>query len=115
MVQVYFATQTKTAVTELNASIRRSLRSVFRTIDSPPPSEFLTSQTDFLEAWRDVSELPPSPFFSEEEEDYVVEQYGIQGFEYSMSLSPCSHRGINSNLTLNSPRILYQSKSSYIV
>lgn len=81
--QVYFGSLTVTAITELNASIRRSLRSVFRTVESPPPEEFLTSPNDFLGAWRNVTEISPPPFFSSEEEDYIVEQYKIQGFEYS--------------------------------
>lgn len=28
-------------------------------------------------------QIPPIPFFSKEEEDYWVEQYSINGFEYS--------------------------------
>ena len=28
-------------------------------------------------------EIPSSPFFTEEEEDYIVRQYGLQGFRNS--------------------------------
>ena len=81
--QVYFASSTETAITELNASIRRSLRAALRTVDSPPPPAFLTSHRDFLGAWRDVTQIPEAPFFTPEEEEYFVEQYKIQGFKYS--------------------------------
>ena len=81
--QVYFAAHTKTAIVELNASVRRTLRAVLRTMQSPPPAAFLTSHMDFLGAWRSVTDIPPPPFFSREEEDYFIEQYQIQGFEYS--------------------------------
>ena len=36
-------------------------------------------------AWKDYDEIPPSPFFTPEEEDYLVEQYSLQGFDNSTS------------------------------
>ncbi|KAJ7618451.1 Alpha/Beta hydrolase protein [Roridomyces roridus] len=83
--QIYFKRRTNEAIAELDKDIRRSLRAVFRTHASPPPDAFLQSQTEFLGAWADVAEIPPMPFFTPEEEDYLVEQFSIQGFQYSKS------------------------------
>ena len=38
-----------------------------------------------MEAWEGYEEIPPIPFFTEAEEDYLVEQYSTQGFEKSTS------------------------------
>ncbi|PFH49124.1 hypothetical protein AMATHDRAFT_63697 [Amanita thiersii Skay4041] len=78
--QLYFDQNTDEAVAELDADIRRSLRSVFRTQNSAPPDSFLTSTKNFLGAYGD-GEIPPIPFFTKEEEDYLVEQFEIQGFK----------------------------------
>jgi soluble epoxide hydrolase / lipid-phosphate phosphatase len=32
---------------------------------------------------HDLSQIPPVPFLTPEEEDYIIEQYGIQGFRNS--------------------------------
>ena len=53
--QVYFAEQTSAAIAELNKDIRRTLRATLRTVASPPPSDFLTSNTSYLDAWKNVS------------------------------------------------------------
>jgi hypothetical protein len=53
--QVYFAEQTSTAIAELNTDIRRTLRATLRTVASPPPSDFLTSNSSYLDAWKNVS------------------------------------------------------------
>jgi pimeloyl-ACP methyl ester carboxylesterase len=53
--QVYFAEQTSAAIAELNTDIRRTLRSTLRTAASPPPSDFLTSNSSYLDAWKNVS------------------------------------------------------------
>ena len=53
--QVYFAEQTSTAIAELNADIRRTLRSTLRTAATAPPSDFLTSNSSYLDAWKNVS------------------------------------------------------------
>lgn len=37
-----------------------------------------------MEAWQDFEEIPRSPFFTQTEEDYLVDQYLLQGFEKSM-------------------------------
>ncbi|KAF7981811.1 hypothetical protein HWV62_31923 [Athelia sp. TMB] len=78
---LYFEANTSTAIAELDQNIRRSVRGVLRTVDSPPPVAFLKSNESFLEAW---SEIPPVPFFTAEEEDYFVEQYSIQGFQNTL-------------------------------
>ncbi|KXN91140.1 Bifunctional epoxide hydrolase 2 [Leucoagaricus sp. SymC.cos] len=81
--QTYFDRQTQKAADELNADIRRSLRATLRTVLSPPPDAFLTSETSFLGAWKHVEEIPPVPFFSAREEDYFVAAFERQGFLYS--------------------------------
>lgn len=53
--QVYFANETSTAVTELDTDIRRTLRATLRTVRSPPPSDFLLSNTSYLAGWKNVS------------------------------------------------------------
>jgi soluble epoxide hydrolase/lipid-phosphate phosphatase len=53
--QVYFGDETSTAIAELNADIRRTLRATLRTVASPPPSGFLLSNSSFLAAWQNVS------------------------------------------------------------
>jgi len=82
--QIYFAGQTPAAIAELNADIRRTLRATLRTVASPPPSDFLLSNSSYLVAWNKVSTIPPIPFFSQREEDYWVNQYMIQGFNYTL-------------------------------
>ncbi|KAF5322653.1 hypothetical protein D9619_001283 [Psilocybe cf. subviscida] len=83
--QLFFDRKTKEAVRELDTDIRRTTRATLRTVASPPPSHFLKNADSFLAAWDDVKEIDPVPFFSQEEEDYFVEQYGIQGFKNTMS------------------------------
>ncbi|TFK66649.1 alpha/beta-hydrolase [Pluteus cervinus] len=82
--QVYFDKSTQTAIKELDLDIRRTVRATLRTVDSPPPNHYLTSNSSFLEAYNEVQAIPPVPFFSEEEETYFVEQYSIQGFQYTL-------------------------------
>ncbi|KAJ7618461.1 Alpha/Beta hydrolase protein [Roridomyces roridus] len=82
--QLFFDKKTDEAVAELNKDVRRSVRSTLRSNASPPPDAFLQSRTSFLDAWADVAEIPPVPFFTPEEEDYFVEQYSIQGFQYTL-------------------------------
>jgi len=82
--QVYFAEETSAAIAELSADIRRTLRSTLRTASSPPPADFLISNTSYLAAWANVTTIPPIPFLSEGEEDYWVSQYSIQNFTYNL-------------------------------
>jgi soluble epoxide hydrolase/lipid-phosphate phosphatase len=55
--QVYFADQTSAAVAELNADIRRTLRATLRTVASPPPADFLLSNSSYLAGWKNVSNV----------------------------------------------------------
>ncbi|KAF7984325.1 hypothetical protein HWV62_15319 [Athelia sp. TMB] len=51
---LYFEANTSVAIAELDQNIRRSVRGVLRTVDSPPPVAFLKSNESFLEAWSEV-------------------------------------------------------------
>ncbi|KAJ7755164.1 alpha/beta-hydrolase [Mycena metata] len=82
--QLFFNKNTPEAITHLDKDVRRTIRATFRTVASPPPDEFLKSPTSYLSAWDDVVEIPPVPFFTPDEEDYLVEQYSIQGFQYTL-------------------------------
>jgi len=82
--QLFFDRQTPAAVAELNHDIRRTLRGTIRSVASPPPESFLTSVDTFIGAWDGVDEVPPIPFFSEEEEDYWVEQFSLNGFDHTL-------------------------------
>jgi len=82
--QIYFEKNTQAAIAELNKDIRRSLRAVLRSKSSPPPDSFLTGTTGFLDAYSDYNEIPPSAFYSPQEEDYMVEEYSKQGFDYTL-------------------------------
>ncbi|KAI0301879.1 alpha/beta-hydrolase [Multifurca ochricompacta] len=82
--QLFFDKQTPAAVAELESDIRRTLRGTLRDVASPPPESFLASPDTFLGAWDNVKEIPVIPFFSEDEEDYWVEQFRINGFKYNL-------------------------------
>ncbi|KAF9449488.1 alpha/beta-hydrolase [Macrolepiota fuliginosa MF-IS2] len=82
--QAFFDRNTEEATKELDRDIRRTLRATLRTDASPPPDAFLTSGTSFLDAWKEVDEIPPIPFMSEKEEDYLVKAFGRQGFLYTL-------------------------------
>ncbi|KAH9045759.1 Alpha/Beta hydrolase protein [Lactarius pseudohatsudake] len=82
--QVYFAEHTSAAIAELSVDIRRSLRATLRTVSSPPPAEFLQSNSSYLAGWGNVTTIPPIPFLSAGEEDYWVGQYSIQNFSYNL-------------------------------
>ncbi|KZT13278.1 alpha/beta-hydrolase [Laetiporus sulphureus 93-53] len=82
--QVFLGETPELAAAELDTDVRRTLRGTLRTVASPTPETFLTSERSFMGAWADVAEIPPIPFFTSEEEDYWVEQYGIQGFDNTL-------------------------------
>ncbi|EGO01415.1 hypothetical protein SERLA73DRAFT_103194 [Serpula lacrymans var. lacrymans S7.3] len=82
--QIFFENHTTEAISELNKDIRRSLRATLRTVASPPPDNFLTNTTSYMGAWSTLDEIPPIPFFTPEEEDYLVEQFSIQKFDNTL-------------------------------
>ncbi|KAI0254201.1 alpha/beta-hydrolase [Lactifluus subvellereus] len=82
--QLFFDRQTSAAADELERDVRRTLRGTLRDVASPPPESFLTSVDTFVGAWDSVEEIPPIPFFSQEEEDYWVEQYQKSGFRNTL-------------------------------
>lgn len=81
--QMFFEKRIDEAVLELDHSVRRTLRATYRSASSPPPSTFLTTRT-YLEGYKDIDVIPPIPFMSSIEEDYLVEQYELQGFRNSL-------------------------------
>jgi soluble epoxide hydrolase/lipid-phosphate phosphatase len=82
--QVFFEDHTTAAAVELEKNTTRTIRATLRTVDSPPPAAFLKSEDSYLSGWKDVHIIPPVPFFTAEEEDYIVEQYSIQGFRNTL-------------------------------
>jgi len=55
--QIYFDSKFDTAIAELDRDVRRTMRATYRTVDSPPPEEYLRSADSFLEAWSHVKEV----------------------------------------------------------
>ena len=49
--QIYFSDKTEEAVAELHKNIQKSLRSVYRSVNDPPPEKFLLSKSSFLDAY----------------------------------------------------------------
>ncbi|KAK7045492.1 hypothetical protein VNI00_007745 [Paramarasmius palmivorus] len=90
--QLFFSGKTQEAIAELDKDIKRTIRATLRTGASPPPASFLTSPDSFLDAWRDVEEIPPVPFFSQEEEEYFIEEYNKQGFRNTLQFYTDSNR-----------------------
>ncbi|KAG6910174.1 hypothetical protein DXG01_012623 [Tephrocybe rancida] len=90
--QLFFDSKLDAATIELNKDIRRTVRATLRSVDSPPPDAYLQSADSFLDAWSHVKEIPPIPFFTPEEEDYFVEQYGFQGFKYTLQFYMTENR-----------------------
>lgn len=99
--QVYFEEETSAAIAELSADIRRTLRSTLRTASSPPPADFLISNSSYLAAWNNVTTIPPIPFFSAVEEDYWVGQYSIQNFSYNLEFYTTDDRLLAYNFANN--------------
>ena len=85
--QLFFEDHTPEAILELGKNTTRTLRATMRTVDSPPPQGFLKSDHSYLAPYDHIDPIPPIPFFTAEEEDYLVEQYAIQGFRNSKSLT----------------------------
>jgi soluble epoxide hydrolase/lipid-phosphate phosphatase len=54
--QLFFERQTDAAIAELDDDKRRTLRATLRTVESPPPADFLQSRDSFLGSWANVSE-----------------------------------------------------------
>jgi len=90
--QLFFEDSTAAAIVELDKNVTRTLRATLRAVDSPPPTDFLKSTDSFLSGWKDVATIPSIPFFTAEEEDYMVQQYGIQGFKYTLQFYTRSNK-----------------------
>ncbi|KAI0092874.1 alpha/beta-hydrolase [Irpex rosettiformis] len=88
---VFFQHNTTNAIQELNRDVRRTLRGTLRTVDSPPPDEFLKQTDSFLRGWDAVEEIPSIPFFTAEEEEYWVDQFSTYGFNYTLGFYTSGH------------------------
>jgi len=55
--QTYFNTEPDAAAAELTADMRRTARTVLRTVTSQPPASFLKDNTSFLRAWDHIEEV----------------------------------------------------------
>ncbi|KAL9712334.1 hypothetical protein Ac2012v2_003571 [Leucoagaricus gongylophorus] len=93
--QAYFDEKTYDAAKELDNDVRRSLRSTLRTVSSPPPDNFLESQTSYMDAWKDVKEIPPIPFLSTQEEDYLVASFEHSQFLYTLGFYTDENRRLS--------------------
>jgi len=90
--QLYFDRKLDAAIAERDQNITRTIRATLRTVDSPPPDEYLKSSDSFLDAWVHVKEIPPVPFFTSEEEEYLVDQYKVQGFRHTLQFYMSENR-----------------------
>lgn len=73
--QAYFDEKTYDAAKELDNDVRRSLRSTLRTVSSPPPDNFLESQTSYMDAWKDVKEVVSVCFHCLNRYSYLILRY----------------------------------------
>ncbi|KAF8632815.1 hypothetical protein AX15_001675 [Amanita polypyramis BW_CC] len=89
--QVYFDEKMDSAIAELNKDVRRTLRATYKTLKNSPPDAYLTSKDSFLDAYGQ-EEISPIEFLTPEEEDYLVEQFEIQGFRDSLQFYTTENR-----------------------
>ncbi|QDS69463.1 hypothetical protein FKW77_006186 [Venturia effusa] len=84
--QVYVGDRPDLASQEMNADIRKSIRSCAQTAKSGVPADFLTPTTNFLKPWnnylaaKNLTQIPASGIMSQVVEDYMVDSYKKQGF-----------------------------------
>ncbi|KAE9962094.1 hypothetical protein BLS_000843 [Venturia inaequalis] len=84
--QIYLGDHPDLAATEMNADIRKSIRSCAQTAKSGVPADFLVSTTSFLGPWNaylaanNLTQIPASGIMSQVVEDYMVYSYSKQGF-----------------------------------
>ncbi|KAG9018983.1 hypothetical protein FRB90_007563 [Tulasnella sp. 427] len=111
--QAYFNEFTNQAKEELDKSIRRSLRAVMRGRHNAPPEAFLTSTTSLMDVFEDGDELEAITFLSQEEEDYLVKGFEMQGFEKTLQFyvdgnrqRSFAHAAAQGNHTIDTPSLL---------
>ncbi|KIL59522.1 hypothetical protein M378DRAFT_169171 [Amanita muscaria Koide BX008] len=91
MYQVFFDEHTEKAAAELDTDIRRSLRALYRSLKHPPPDGFFKKRDTVLETFGS-QEILPITYLTPEEEDYLVEQFEIQGFKNTLYLYATENR-----------------------
>ncbi|KAK2460062.1 hypothetical protein APHAL10511_007939 [Amanita phalloides] len=89
--QMVFDKQTDKSIVELNHDVRRTLRALYRTAEDPTPTTFLSGKESFKGAYGD-EEFSSIVFFTPEEEDYLVEQFEAQGFNYTLQFYTTENR-----------------------
>jgi soluble epoxide hydrolase/lipid-phosphate phosphatase len=113
--QLFFEDSTAAAIVELEQNITRTLRGTLRSLNSPPPADFLKSTDSFMSGWKDVAVIPPIPFFTIEEEDYMVEQYGIQGFKNTLQFYTRSNKYLSWEFTHNQGNYTISQPALYVM
>lgn len=114
--QVYVGDNPDLAAKEMDADIRKSIRSCAQTAKSGVPTDFLIPTTNFLGPWNtylaahNLKEIPASGIMSQVVEDYMVYSYKKQGFHNTYNGYQSLNRKISfdfgvaqGNLTLPQP------------
>jgi len=117
--QVYFRDAVDSATAELEAYIRRTIRIVYKHSNTTAPDAFLTSPTSFLTPFEGI-EPSRSLFLTQEEEDYLVDQYTKSGFKNSLQFYQHKNRYLSwqvahdsGTFSVNVPSLaIYPSKDS---
>ncbi|KAF9653905.1 alpha/beta-hydrolase [Thelephora ganbajun] len=117
--QVYFRDTIDNAAAELEADVRRTIRIVYKHSNTTAPDTFLTSSTSFLTPYDGI-ELSRSPLMTQEEEDYLVDQFTKSGFKNSLQFYQHRNRYLswqiahdNGTFNVNVPSLaIYPNKDS---
>lgn len=81
--QIYFRDSVDAAAAELEASVRRTIRALYKHSNTTAPDAFLTSPTSFMTPFDGI-ELSRSLFLTQDEEDHLVDEYTKTGFKKSL-------------------------------
>ncbi|PSR88468.1 hypothetical protein PHLCEN_2v5148 [Hermanssonia centrifuga] len=71
---LFFERMTQEAVEELSKDVRRTLRATLRSVDSPPPDEFLQQTDSFLRGWEGTENRYGSWKFANAQGNHTIPQ-----------------------------------------